>query len=292
MSALLAELLSPKKQSYKRYMMLISGMPKSGKTTLAATTSLQCPPPAQWNPAKPVALKDIMWLQFEPNATMYLNERGVEIPNILDWSDESLTYAQLKPAIDALPAAAKQYRDAGITTIVVDTLSTFNRLLLRDIIDRPTQGDMERIRAYGDVDKQHYNLFDNLRATGLNIVALVHLQHFAPFGEEGGNSAAAAEFKKTAAKQVDKVTAGMVGGQRTDFVPDLRPKPAGHWTRMVDAALVAAPEKKIVSAGKFKMEYKFLSTGNSDFSAGSRWAIGDVCDGYLRPVIEAKYPSK
>lgn len=286
----LQDLLKPKPAEFKRFILLVSGQPKSGKTTLAYTASKKCPPPKEWSPSKPVVLDDILGIQFEPNSTMHLQEKGVQIPNILDWSDESLTWKDLKQAIKGLPSAAAQYKAAGVTTLVVDTLSTLNRLLLRDIIDRGDFGtDMERIRAYGDVDTQHYFFFDALRATGLNIIALVHLQHFAPFGEEGGMSQAAQAMKAAASKQVDKITANQVAGQRTDYIMDVRPKVAGHWTRLADASLVAKPERVTIKAGETKLAFKFLSEGNSDYSAGGRWVIPAISDSYLRPIIEARY---
>ena len=286
----LQELLQPKPPSFKRFILLVAGQPKTGKTTLAYTASLKCPPPKEWNVAKPVVLDDVMGIQFEPNSVMHLAEKGIQIPNMLDWSDENLTWKDLKPAIKALPQAAAQFKAAGITTLVVDTLSTFNRFLLRDIIDRGSfDSDMERIRAYGDVDAQHYLFFDALRATGLNIIALVHLQHFAPFGEDGGNSATAQAMKVAAAKQVDKVITNQVGGQRTDFIMDIRPRVGGHWVRLADVSLVAKPERVTVKAGETKLIYKFLSESTSDFSAGGRWVIPAISDSYLRPHIESRY---
>lgn len=287
----LLQLLQPKKPEFKNFILRIDGQPKSSKTTLAITTSRQCPPPAQWDAKKPVELTDIMWLSFEPNALMYPASRGVTVTNQLDWSDESWTLNDLVPAIKALPAAAEQYRAAGVTTIVVDTLSAFNRFLLREIIERPAyERDMDRIRAYGRVDEMHYLLFDSLRAMKMNIVGIVHLQAFAPFGEDGGNSASAMAMKAQAEKQVTKLEANQVAGMRTDYVPDMRPKPAGHWARLSDAVLVAKPRQVTVRAGVQELKYEFIAqTTDGEFSAGGRWALPPVQDGFLRPHIEARY---
>ena len=290
----LQQLLQPKKPEFKNFILRLDGQPKSSKTTLALTTSLQCPPPATWDAKKPTVLKDIMWMTFEPNALMYPASRGVTVANQLDWSDESLTLADLKPAIQALPAAAEQYRAQGVTTVVVDTLSAFNRFLLREIIERPTyEKDMDRIRAYGRVDEMHYLLFDSLRAMKMNIVGIVHLQAFQPFGEDGGNTPAALAMKAQAEKQTVKLEANQVAGMRTDYVPDIRPKPAGHWARLSDAVLVAKPRQVTVRAGVQEMKYEFIAqTTDGEFSAGGRWALPPINDGYLRPHIEAKYNQK
>jgi len=283
--------LQPRKNTFKRYKLEITGQPKTGKTTLAYTASAHCPPPVKWDPKNPVELPDMLGIQFEENSNMYLAEKGIVIPNMLDWSDPGITWKDLKPVIKALPAAAAQYKAQGITTVVVDTLSSFNRFLLREIIERPNyEKDMDRIKAYGIVDEAHYLLFDMLNEMGLNIIALVHLQAFTPFGEDGGGtSAMAQELKKQAAKQEVKLEANQVQGMRTSYIPNMRPKPAGHWAKLVDAVLVAKPEMKTIKAGEEKLVYKFITQTDGEFSAGGRWEIPPVNDGYLRPHIEARY---
>jgi hypothetical protein len=284
----LKTLLQPQQNKFEKFILRIDGQPKTGKSTLAYTASRMCPPPAQWDPRKPVALTDIMGIQFEPNSNMYLAEKGVTIPNMLDWSDPRLTWAALKPAIKALPGAAQQYRDQGITTIVIDTLSSFNRFLLREIIEKPTyERDMDRVRAYGFVDEAHYLLFDMLNEMSMNIIALVHLQAFLPFGEDGNN----ADFNKQAEKQEAKLEANQVQGMRTTFIPNMRPKPAGRWALMADAVLVAKPEMKTVRAGVEELKYKFIAKTDGEFAAGGRWAVPDINDAYLRPIIESRYNS-
>lgn len=286
----LEDLLKPKKPEFKNYLLVIQGQPKTSKTTLAVTASKYAPPPAQWDPKKPVELKDLVWLQFEPNALMYPATRGAVVQNVLDWSSQDLTWATLMKAVDALPKAAEQWRNEGATTIVVDTVSTFNRMLLRDIIERPNYAkDMERIRAYGRVDDAHYALIDNLRATKLNVIVLMHLNVFQPFGEEGGNSEMAQAMKAQAEKAINKVEASNVAGVRTEFIPDMRPKPAGYLTRLADAVLVAKPEMVAVRAGVKELKYRFVAQPNAEFSAGGRWDLPAVNDGYLYPHIKQKY---
>lgn len=294
MNEKLAALLTPQRPKFERYILRIDGQPKTSKTTLAVTASRLCPNPAQWDAKKPVELTDMLWMQFEPNALMYPASRGIIVPNVLDWSDQDLTIGDLQPAIKALPEIAKQYRDQGVTTIVVDTLSAFNRFLLREIIERPNyEKDMDRIRAYGRVDDMHYLLFDSLRATGLNIIGIVHLQAFQPFGEsDDAKTAAQQAMNAQAEKQTSKVEAQSVAGMRTDFIADIRPKPAGHWARLSDAVLVAKPALVPVSAGKKAMKYQFVAQTDGEFSAGGRWDLPAVNDGYLRPHVEAKYPKK
>ena len=286
----LQSLLAPRKPEFRNYILRIDGQPKTGKSTLAVTASMQCPPPGQWDPAKPVELTDLLYIQFEPNALMYPASRGIHIVNALDWSDPNIPLDTLVSAWKSLPSAAQQYKAAGITTIVVDTLSTLNKYLHQKIIDEPVYGsDMERIRAYGRVNAMHELFFDMLRATKLNIVALVHLKAFQPFGEEGGSSAVAQSMKAAAGKQIDKIEAASVQGLRTPMVADLRDKAAGMWARLSDAVLVARPRQETVKAGVTRMKYEFLTAAEGDFNAASRWVIPTINDGYLKPIIETRY---
>ena len=289
--ATLEDLLKPKAPTFDRFILRLDGQPKTSKSTLAVTASAQVPPPAQWDAKKPVDVTDMLWITFEPNALMYPASRGINIKHQLDWSDESLSIADLEPAIKALPAMAEQYRAAGVRTVVVDTLTTFNRLLLRDIIDRPEyKADMERIRAYGRVDEKHYLLFDMLRAMKMNVIGIVHLQAFQPFGEsDDARSATQVAMNKAAEKAVDKIQAGAIAGARSDFIPEMRPKPAGHWARLSDAVLVAKPRSVTVRASVSELKYEFVAQPTGEFSAGGRWDLGTVNDGFLRPHITKKY---
>jgi hypothetical protein len=268
----------------------IDGAPKTGKTTLALTASKFCPPQSEWNPAKPVELSDLVWIGFEENCLLYAQRRGLKVPNFLDWSGASLTYRDLAPAIKSLPGAMKQYRDNGCTTIVVDTLSAFESMLIRDIVVEPDYAkDMDRVRAYGRVNDAHDMLFDKLRETGMNFIGLVHLNVNQPFGEDGGNSAAAEAMKRQAEKTHDKVGAASVAGLSTAFIPAMRPKAAGRWARLTDGVLVTFAEQRTVRAGQKELKYLFTSSPSNDYAAGGRWDLRGDQEPYLRPHIEKIY---
>jgi hypothetical protein len=295
MSTLLEQLLSPKKVDDKpsRFSLRIDGAPKTGKTTLALTASSMCPHPSKWDDKNPVELKDLVWVGLEENCLLYAQKRGLVVPNFLDWSSANLGIKELAPAIKALPAAMKQYLDNGCTTIVVDTLSAFESILLRDIVVAPDyQKDMDRVRAYGRVNDMHDMLFDKLRETGMNFIGLVHLDVNQPFGEEGGNSAAAEAMKRQAEKQHDKVEASSVAGVSTAFRAAMRPKAAGRWARLSDGVLVTFAEEKVVRAGTKMMQYKFAASPNEDYAAGGRWDLQGTQEPYLRPHIERIYKNQ
>lgn len=290
--SLLEQLLSPSGVDDKppRYSVRIDGAPKTGKTTLALTASKFCPPQSEWNPAKPVELSDLVWIGFEENCLLYAQRRGLKVPNFLDWSGASLTYRDLAPAIKSLPGAMKQYRDNGCTTIVVDTLSAFESMLIRDIVVEPDYAkDMDRVRAYGRVNDAHDMLFDKLRETGMNFIGLVHLNVNQPFGEDGGNSAAAEAMKRQAEKTHDKVGAASVAGLSTAFIPAMRPKAAGRWARLTDGVLVTFAEQRTVRAGQKELKYLFTSSPSNDYAAGGRWDLRGDQEPYLRPHIEKIY---
>lgn len=283
----LEQLLQPSKQDEaKRYSIRIDGMPKTGKTALALTASAQCLPPKEWNPSKPVTISDLLWLGFEENCLLYPNRKGVHVKNVYDWSSPDLTWDQLKNAIKALPGMRKQYEDAGITTIVVDTLSTFNQILLRDCVQRPDFArDADRMKAYGLINDGHDLLLDCLRATGLNFIGLVHLEVFQPWGEDGTNDT----FKKNADKQVNRIEAMALGGVRSDFIASMRPKAAGRWARLTDATLVTFAEERAVRAGVKELVYKFTQSADSEFNCGSRWNLTGNQEPYLRPILKSVY---
>lgn len=290
--SLLEDLLSPKKVDAKppRFSIRIDGPPKTGKTTLALTASKFCPPHKEWNPDKPTELGDLVWIGLEENCLLYAQRRGIRVPNFLDWSGAGLNIRDLIPAIKGLPAAMRQYRDNGCTTIVVDTLSAYESILIRDVIVEPDhQKDMDRIKAYGKVNDLHDMLFDKLRETEMNFIGLVHLNVNQPFGEDGGNSAAADAMKRQAQKQHDKVEAASVAGISSAFVPAMRPKAAGRWARLTDGVLVTFAEQRVVRAGVKELKYLFTSSPSNDYAAGGRWDLKGDQEPYLRPHLEKIY---
>jgi hypothetical protein len=276
---------------FNNFIIRVDGQPKTGKTRLAWSVSKQHPAPSKLDPKKPVDITDTLAIQFERNSTLSLQEAGINATRVLDLSDPTITLAEMTDIRRELPKLAIEWREQGVENLIVDTLSTLNRFLLRTIIEEPSHNtDMERIRAYGDVDRWHLDFFDALARTKMNIVALVHLQQFAPFGEQGGGTPAAEKMKQAAAVQVDKVTANMVGGIRTDFVPDMRPKPAGHWGRLSDAIIVAKPERITVRAGVKEMRYQFITETTDDFSAGGRLKLPAIVqDNWLYPILSKSY---
>ena len=288
---MLQQLLQPKAVSELtgNYKLRIDGQIKSGKTTLALTASAQCPHPSKWDAKNPVEITDMLWIMTEPFALEYAQHNGVHVKHVLDWSDPALTIRELEPAIKALPAAAEQYRAAGVKTVVWDTLSTTNARLIRDIVGAFPEGSMDRIRAYGKVDEKHYLIFDMLSAMRMNVLSIVHLQAFIPFGEEGGKSESAQKMADAAAKQVTKVEAMNAAGMRSDFIPDMRPKPAAKWGRLSNNVLVMRPQEVVISAGKKDMKYGFVAQPSEEYSAGGRWNLKGQQDAYLRPHIEKFY---
>lgn len=283
----LEQLLQPQVQTdTKRYSIRIDGMPKTGKTALALTASAQCPHPKDWSADKKVQINDLLWLGFEENCLLYPNRKGVNVKHLYDWSSPDLTWDQLKSAIKALPGLKNQFEDAGIKTIVVDTLSTFNQILLRDCVQRPDFArGADRMMAYGQINDGHDLLLDCLRATGLNFIGLVHLMVFQPWGEDGTNDT----FKKNADKQVDKVSAMNLGGMRSDFIPAMRDKAAGRWARLTDATLVTFAEEKAIRAGVKELVYRFTQNADSEFNCGSRWAIKGAQEPFLYPLLKSIY---
>lgn len=294
MSALLQELLSPKPtaETPQRFSLRIDGMPKTGKSTLALTASKFCPLPEAWDAKAPVDLKDLVWIGFEENCLLYAQRRGIRVPNFLDWSEAGLSFREISPAIKALPGAMKQYRENGCTTIVVDTLSAYESMLIRDIVVEPDyQKEMDRVRAYGRVNDAHDMLFDKLRETGMNFIGLVHLNVNQPFGEDGGPTAAGEAMKRQAERAHDKVEAMSVAGVSTAFIPAMRPKAAGRWARLTDGVLVAFTKQRVIRAGQKELRYFFTSRPSDDYAAGGRWDLQGDQAPYLRPHLEAIYKS-
>lgn len=283
----LEQLLQPSAQDEtKRYSIRIDGMPKTGKTALALTASAQCPNPKEWKKDKPVEITDLLWLGFEENCLLYPNRKGVNVKHLYDWSNSDLTWDQLKSAIKALPGLKNQFEDKGIKTIVVDTLSTFNQILLRDCVQRPDFArNSDRMMAHGQINDGHDLLLDCLRATGLNFIGLVHLEVFQPFGEDGTNDS----FKKNAEKQANKVQAMSIGGIRADFIPSMKPKAAGRWARLTDATLVTFAEERAVRAGVKELVYAFTQSADSEFNCGSRWALKGNQEPFLYPILKSVY---
>lgn len=284
----LEDLLKPKvSEGPSRFSCRIDGQPKTGKTALALTASAQCPHPSKWDPKNPVDISDILWLQFEENCLMYPQQKGINVTNVFDWSDPNLTWKEIGAAIKALPGLTPQMKEKGIKTIVVDTLSALDSLLIRDLVDGPEYAkDSDRIKAYGLVNSAHDFLFDKLRATGLNFIGLVHLDAFQPWGEDGTNE----KFAKAAENQVHKVEAMNIGGIRADFTAAIRKKAAARWARLTDATLVTFAEEKAVRAGVKQVVYRFTQSPSAEFNAGGRWNLGTGdLEPYLYPHLKNMY---
>lgn len=290
--ALLASLLQPSDTAAtkKRFTIRIDGQIKTGKTTLALTASKEIAPYKAWSKQNPQEINDVLWIGFEENCLMFAENKGVKVKNFLDWSSPQLTWGVLQQAVRALPQACEEYKKAGVTTIIVDSLSTFDDLLIRDLV---TMGghdsDMARIRAYGQVNEAHMVFFDMLRKTELNIIGLVHLVDEGLFGEQGGNSQIAQAMAKQAAKQIDKNSAATVGGARADFVPAMRPKAAARWARLSDGVLVCFVEDRVVRAGVKEPQYLFTQSPHKGFAAGGRLGLDGPQQPCLYPVLKNLY---
>lgn len=221
---------------------------------------------------------------------MFAETRGVKVKNFLNWAKPDLTYDKLRPAILALPEACEEYKKAGVTTIVVDSLSAFDDMLIRDQVTMGGhESDMARIRAYGAVNEAHMLFFDMLRKTGLNIIGLVHLIDTSIFGEEGGKSEVARQMQNQAQKKIDQIQAANVGGLRTDFSPAMRNKAASRWARLSDGVICTFVEDKIVRAGVSEMVYRFLMSPTKEYSSGGRWDLKGPQLPCLYPILKKLY---
>lgn len=292
---LLAQLLTPsdKTTDTRRFTIRIDGQIKTGKTTLALTASKDVGPMREWSKQNPRECNDLLWIGFEENCLMFAEGRGIKVKNMLDWSGPSLTWGMLRPAVMALVDACEEYKKAGVTTIVVDSLSAFDDMLIRDLV---TMGghdsEMARIRAYGQVNDAHMLFFDMLRKTGLNIIGLVHLIDEGVFGEQGGNSQIAQAMAKQAQKTIDRNQAAAVGGVRSDFKPAMRSKAAGRWARLSDGVLVTFVEEKVIRAGVKESQYMFVQSPTDEYAAGGRWDLKGPQLPCLWPVLKNRYNLK
>jgi hypothetical protein len=281
----LQQLLQPTsfQKTVRGYTLRIDGPLKSGKTTLALTASTQCPHPSKWDPKKPVEITDMLWIMTEKGALEYAQNKGIHVKNVLDWSDEGLTIGDLQPAIQALPAAAEQYRAAGVKTVVWDTLSTTQQRLVRDCVN--PEPEAARMKAYGRVNEKHFMIFDALQGMKMNVIGLVHIINANVVGEDGKNEA----FAKLAAAQVDKLEAMSVAGFRPDFIPVMQAKAAAHWGRMSNQVLGMDPALVTIRAGVKEVQYKFVATPGGELAVGGRWDLQGTHDAYLRPHLEKFY---
>lgn len=163
--------LSSEDKGEKQRLVLI-GQPGEGKTFCAATMSDKFDPTF----AKPATLDDMLWFKFDDGSFDGFHEKGVVVPSIDFTGSRTLKDFDCSAKSDsylykAVMCADKLARDGKLKCVVVDTLSSADRVLFS--LYHMASGNDTR-RAYGDILSWHRSFYVTLRALPCHIVFLVH----------------------------------------------------------------------------------------------------------------------
>lgn len=170
------------KRPHRQKLILGYGPIGAGKTTLAATASKNFP--ATIPAAKMVTLSDMLWISIDIDGVASFAHKGIEVPEIdliQIMSDEEvykeLGFVRPPSIVEAMSAAveiaAERVAAGETSTIVVDTLSTFDTRL-SIFADEVTKGSSNQYAPYKYMLAAHTKVHEGLTRTGADIIYLAH----------------------------------------------------------------------------------------------------------------------
>lgn len=217
---------------------IIQGQFSAGKTTLAATVSKYAPDPwptTRHNPKAPPKynLKDLFWLCYDKGALLSFKERGIAAPRFDVRKFMAERKVGVMQATEAGLREAEKAVQGGAEWVVVDTLSTFDKMLdaywqaalladkgLKDSnLDKSANKLIEEVQIpkYGRMFTCHKMLHDNLMQLGCGVLYLTHSKALIDLGLGSADD-------KTKQKQVRQTVSTATSGV---LVPDITGKGAG-----------------------------------------------------------------
>ncbi len=235
----------------------IMGVPKAGKTTVAATVSEQCP---EELPAKKmVDIEDTAWLLYDKDGLEALTDVNLSVPYV-DLSGVQSSSELIK----AEKAFFKEVSaDPKIKWVVVDTVSERDRLMISCLADELQQN----IKMWGYVAQEHAMFLRELRKSKKSAVFLFHTKLLSSPLDEVSDVAK----KKATTANAEVVLA--ISGQN------------GRGYRTTSTAIWTIQKKK--RKGQ-PAEHLLLTEGSSMNEGGSRFAnrLAETEKAHLRNILK------
>ena len=234
---------------------LVYGPPGAGKTFSSLTLSDAVPadfgakgkPVLGRNPA--VTLSDMLWLSFDSGATEGMKQQGLRVNEIKLSQEGDKLLAALKEA----PALAKGLVDKGVKTVVIDTVTALDEMLVTYWRNK----GLEKWDLFGAVKVGHYKFAMDVKSLKANVLFLCH---------------AKALMEPADATQQNKITAAGFA----KIVPDITGGALNHYRRDSSFILPCTVGKENNEDGRW-----FYTASNKGYEAKSRYV--------LPPVIEADW---
>ena len=223
---------------FENLVIIVQGQFSAGKTTLAATLSSFAPDPwptTRHNPKAPPKynLKDLFWLCYDKGALLSFKERGIAVPRFDVRKYMAEKRCGVMQATEAGLREAEKAVQAGAAWLVVDTVSTFDKMLdaywqsalladkgLKDSnLDKSANKLIEEVQIpkYGRMFTCHKMLHDNAMTLGCGVYYATHSKALIDLGLGNADD-------KTKQKQVRQTVLTATSGV---LVPDITGKGAG-----------------------------------------------------------------
>lgn len=153
----------------------LHGKPSSGKSTLAATLSKNCP--AKLPAGKKTILKDTLWIPFDKNATTALRDVNLQVDEA-PW-EKMMADAEddITVALDYLTDFIYEQVEAGKTLLVPDTCTKLDLLVNQWWNDNPimSKGNVDGFGTGASIRSTMTRFHENLdQLTGVDIVWCMH----------------------------------------------------------------------------------------------------------------------
>jgi hypothetical protein len=162
---------------------IITGQPGSGKTTLAATAFGDISDHLTGKSTEKKILKGALWILTDEQGIVSLRVRGLMPEYLIDFR-EFVTKADghVGKAIQWMQDMIGQAAEAGATTAVVDTITSFGAYLERYYIHGPgcpkaASGEKNTFGGWLALANKQFELFETISELGLRALWLAHPQN-------------------------------------------------------------------------------------------------------------------
>ncbi len=273
--------------------MIILGQYGAGKTTLAATIDPACPFPLPTTKHKgppKFHLKKVFWLPYDKGAILSFKERGIAVNRFDIRKYMAEKKASVMQATEIGLVEAEKAVDAGAEWIVVDTVSTFDKMLdvywqaalladkgLKDSnTDKSANKLIEEIQIpkYGRMFTCHKMLHDNLMRLGCGVIYLTHAKANIDLGLGSADD-------KDKIKKVKQTMSTAAGGI---LAPDITGKGAGVYKADARLQLVV----KVVPNMQGKLVREVWAEPRDGYETKNSWelSIQGKQEANLRAILE------
>jgi hypothetical protein len=240
---------------------MLIGPAKVGKTVCAVTFSAQCPDEL---PSKTRAdLNDLIVLQLEAGGSRSLMPLGINVPNVIDLSDITITESTgvrgLEQQLDeALNYYTEKRKEQPELKLVVDSISALDDLVASFFRGKYPGGK----EAWDNIIGFHSRLRNKLRGLHCGLVLVCHTKAPIQLDDKAGKAEAYREAK---------AAAEAIEGEAAMVQIDITGASAKHYSRLVDHILPVT-SKSVRDKHGTRRVYSIHPRGTSHIPGASRYS--------------------